>query len=81
MKATCDNASQEALTLQANFQKLFQAIMQTEELVLPIFIHSTQAKAITGAVIVAESVFSQVFGLAAATPAAPPAVTPIQPAA
>lgn len=47
------------------FQKLFQATMQTEENVLPIFVHnpnSTGSK-IVAAVVVAESVFGSIFGL------------------
>ena len=37
------------------WQQFFQAIMQTEENILPLFIHSAQAQKITGVVLVGES--------------------------
>lgn len=51
-----------------NWTKLFQAIMQTEEAVLPVFIHSPGAQKIVGVVLLAESIFSALF-----SPAPPPA--------
>lgn len=46
-----------------NWQKLFQALMQTEEAILPIFIHNPKSQQITGAILVGESIFGSVFGL------------------
>lgn len=56
-----------------NWPKFFQAIMVTEENVLPIFIHSQSAEKIVGAVLVAESIFATIFGVATTAPAASPA--------
>lgn len=56
-----------------NWQKFFQAIMQTEQAVLPVFIHNPASQKIVGAIVVAEEIFGSVFGLTASgTPAAPP---------
>ena len=56
-----------------NWIKLFQAIMQTEELVLPIFIHNPSSQKVVGAVVVAESIFGSIFGLTLPTAPTPPA--------
>ena len=44
-----------------NWTKLFQAIMQTEQAVLPIFIHNPQSQKIVGAIVVAEEIFGTAF--------------------
>jgi hypothetical protein len=56
------------------WQALFAAIMQTEETVLPIFIHNAQSQRITGAILVAESIFGAAFGLA---PGSAPVPAPV----
>lgn len=61
-----------------NWQKFFQAIMQTEETVLPVFIHSPGAQKIVGAILVAESIFRSVFGV---VPSATPTTTATPPSA
>jgi hypothetical protein len=50
--------------------KLFQQIMATEEKVLPIFLHDPQSQAIAGAVMVTETIFATIFGIALPAPAA-----------
>jgi len=55
-----------------NWQKFFQALMQTEEAVLPVFIHNPQSQKIVGAIVVAESIFGQAFGAVPTTPPATP---------
>jgi hypothetical protein len=47
----------------SKFQLLFQALLQTEQNVLPIFIHNPASQKIVGAVLVAEEIFGQMFGL------------------
>jgi hypothetical protein len=44
-------------------QKLFAALLQTEETILPIFIHNPKSQTITGAVLETETIFGQIFGL------------------
>lgn len=53
---------------------IFQAIMQTEQAVLPVFIHNPSSQKIVGAVVLAEEIFGQAFGLAQ-----PPATAAPQP--
>jgi len=53
-----------------NWAKLFQAIMITEQNVLPIFIHNPASQKIAGAVVVTEQIFGSIFGLT--IPTAPP---------
>jgi hypothetical protein len=59
----------------SKFSQLFQATMQTEEAVLPIFIHNPNSQRITAAVMVSESIFGNMFGLFQ-PPAAPAAPVP-----
>ena len=47
--------------MNTKWQALFAAIMQTEETVLPIFIHNAQSQKITGVVLMAESIFGAAF--------------------
>jgi len=57
-----------------NWTKLFQAIMVTEQTILPIFIHNPASQRIAGAVVVTEDIFGSIFGITPA-PAASQAST------
>ena len=46
-----------------NWTKLFQAIMVTEQTILPIFIHNPASQRIAGAVVVTEDIFGSIFGI------------------
>ncbi len=50
-----------------DWQKLFQSVMQTEEQVLPMFIHNPKSQQITGAILVTESIFANFVGSLATT--------------
>jgi len=54
-----------------NWTKLFQAIMVTEQTILPIFIHNPASQRIAGAVVVTEDIFGSIFGITPAPQAAP----------
>ena len=44
-----------------DWNALFKAIMNTEEQVIPIFVHNPASQKITGVIMMAESIFGQVF--------------------
>jgi hypothetical protein len=65
-----------------NWAKFFQGIMATEQTILPIFVHNPSSQKIVGAILVAESIFGQVFGLTTTSVTTSPASpTPVAPAA
>ena len=51
-----------------NWNLMFQAVMQTEENILPVFVHSPKAQKIVGVIMMAESIFFSVFSPAPAKP-------------
>lgn len=58
----------------STWSKLFQALMATEENVLPIFLHNPNSKTsqIVGALLVTETIFGAIFGLTSPTTPVPP---------
>lgn len=50
-----------------NFQKLFQSIIGTEEIIVPLFIHNPASQSIAAVVLTTEQAVASIFGLGTTT--------------